>query len=490
MSTRNAVLASIVLAALTLALVAWNVSRQQTMCAPSSLGACPAASAFSAIDLPPHADYGKLIRRMEELANFYDSSQSAHARVLRRLYMIESATARSKLPAAMHTSECEIHSAAARSQCADGLPSVPVSPPAGLKAQGRVARHFETQVVVVISSRVLPGESLAFNRVRSQRFGSSDSGGGSAASPAGLAEELLRLPCHLPTSSDFCAPANLTMADDRVGYLTSHDAVAFANMGRLTALHGVVASRRFADPLHLTRSDVVGMVELCHRWFVRTKAAYPHQAQFPSLTFDLLRNGGASQTHPHMQPHLVASRYPGKWEAMRLAACEYAERWERSYFIDVASVHAHLGLVVRRTAHFVAFVALTSVGAGAQIDIVGDGRLTSGDAGAEDLARELGGIFHDVLDAAVSALGWEGSSASCAFPPMDSAVATRSRMPRVCRLVSRGRYGATVSDISANELFETPAVSVDLFEAADSMRKRIAETSGANTERRPAALRG
>ncbi len=174
-----------------------------------------------------------------------------------------------------------------------------------------------------------------------------------------------------------------------------------------------------------------------------------------------------------MQPHLIANRYPGKWEAMRLAACEYADRWQHSLFVDVALVHAHLGLVIRRTHNFVAFVALTSVSAGVQIDIIGDAKVKTDEPGAAALARELGEIFHDVLAAAQLSLSWEGSSASCVFPPMDPAVASRSCMPRLCRLVSRGRYDATVSDVSANELFETPAVSTDLFEAAGVLRKRL-----------------
>ena len=87
--------------------------------------------------------------------------------------------------------------------------------------------------------------------------------------------------------------------------------------------------------------------------------------------------------------------------------------------------------------------------------------------------RELGAVFHSVLSAAQSALGWDAISASCALPPMDAALAARAGMPRVCRIVSRGRYGALVSDVSANELFETPVVSVDLFEAARKMRTAI-----------------
>ena len=100
------------------------------------------------------------------------------------------------------------------------------------------------------------------------------------------------MPCHLPTSSDFCAHANRTMADARVGYLTSAEAVGFSNMGRLTALHGVIATRHFVDPVHLELADVIGMFRLSQQWFARTQAVYPAEAKYPTLTFDLLRNGG------------------------------------------------------------------------------------------------------------------------------------------------------------------------------------------------------
>ena len=157
-----------------------------------------------------------------------------------------------------------------------------------------------------------------------------------------------------------------------------------------------------------------------------------------------------------------------------MASCEYAERWQRSLFVDVASLHAYLGLVIRRSPHFVAYVALTSVGSGPQIDIVGDGRIASGAVQAQHLIRELGGVFHEVLSAAQAVLGWDGISASCAFPPMDETVADHKCMPRACKLVARGRYDATASDISANELFETAVVSVDLFEAAARIREHLA----------------
>lgn len=262
----------------------------------------------------------------------------------------------------------------------------------------------------------------------------------------------------------------------RVGYLLEQHAIAFANMGRVTALHGVVATRHFSSPVRLSHDDVVSMLVLCQRWFVRMHAAYgPVHAQHPTLTFDLLPNGGASQTHPHMQPHLTsAARYPGKWESMRQAACAYSQAHpSESYYSDVARVHERIGLVLHRSQHTIAFISLTSAGSGPQIDILADGDVPSADQRAEALMRELGGAFHTVLSGAQSALGWDAISASCALPPMDVAHAARAGMPRVCRIVRRGTYGAAVSDLSANELFETPVVSVDLFEAARKVRAAI-----------------
>ena len=457
-----------------LALLVWNAAQQPKVdiVLPSSSGVCSAAAiSFSAVDLPAHSTHDNQPRRMEHLGAMYADLRSKHASLLRRLYIVELGTARSTIPTQMRKSEhlLKVHTTSVT--CTDRMRAFTN---AGLEAQGRDARAFEDQVTVGISSRFLPGESLAFNRVRAQRFGGDGDTNSSGASlrkdPEGLVEELRSLPCQLPTASDFCAPMERTMADARVGYLSNDDAVGFANMGRLTAHHGVVATRHFVNPLRLGRADVVAMFTLTHEWFLRTSAEYPTDAQFPSVTFDLLHSGGASQTHPHMQPHLAASRYPGKWEAMRLAACDYADRRARSLFMDVALVHAHLGLVIRRTDHFVAFVALTSVSAGIQIDIMGDARVSNGKRGAANLNRELGGIFYDVLAAAQLSLGWEGSSASCVFPPMDPFVAKRASMPRLCRLVSRGLYSATVSDVSSNELFETPAVSTDLFVAAASLR--------------------
>ena len=90
-----------------------------------------------------------------------------------------------------------------------------------------------------------------------------------------------------------------------------------------------------------------------------------------------------------------------------------------------------------------------------------------------------------MLAGARAALEWDGVSASCAFPPMRAHLTNAAEslaapgpsaqpltnLPRACRIVKRGHYGGRVSDISANELFETPVVSDDLFVVARALRE-------------------
>ena len=163
-----------------------------------------------------------------------------------------------------------------------------------------------------------------------------------------------------------------------------------------------------------------------------------------------------------------------------MAACDYAGRWGRSFFDDIASLHSHLGLVVARTSNFVAYFGLTSVAAGPQIEIIGNVPSTDElmKIEGEESVVELAGVFHAVLVAAQSVLGWDGISSACVLPPMGTPLSEDGTcLPTLCRIVQRGRYDADISDISANELFETPAVATDLFDASAAVKAYILSES-------------
>ena len=184
----------------------------------------------------PHKHGGRApVRKMEQLFSWFDSHD--HSSLLRRLYVVEHGTSHSIIPRVMQRK---------------------------LQMSGRDPSAFVQQISIYVSSRFLPFESLAFNRVRAQPGGGGGGGGGDGGVhgrswPAAIAEkrsgnldaDMAQLRCGMPGASDFCDPQNRTLADDRVGYLFNDYAVAFSNMGRLNPLHGVIATRDFL-PLRCT----------------------------------------------------------------------------------------------------------------------------------------------------------------------------------------------------------------------------------------------
>jgi hypothetical protein len=187
-----------------------------------------------------------LLGSMEALATCHATSRSQAAALLRELYLVERTTSNSIVPLPMQQR---------------------------LTAKGHDVRAFTVQVSITISNRYVLAESLSYNAVRSHRFSASHastsraSSEGTARTPgeSTLAAELSGLECGQPRASDFCVPRNYTMADVAIGYLTSDSAVAFANMGRLTSLHGVVATRRFASPVRVPSSTPTALCQALPR---------------------------------------------------------------------------------------------------------------------------------------------------------------------------------------------------------------------------------
>jgi len=329
--------------------------------------------------------------------------------------------------------------------------AIPSGMLAKLQAAGKDPNSFRSQSIVSIFDLVRPGESIAHNKLRAQRFGNAAAGSDRQA----IEEHFDALKCKQP---DFCDVVNLVGAETW-GRLEDKGAVTGSNMAKLGMNHGLVIAKNTFQPMRLTESDFVAMFEVTMAWFDRSYAANK-AAKFPVMCCDTMFKGGASQLHPHFQVFLRQKHYSSKWEGISNAAYTYrrpdGSGSAGAYYMDTVATHVWLGLAIGRVASFVSYVPLTAA-SGGEIIIMGQG------SGAD-----IGRIFHKTLEAAYTALGWTAVSTSCAFPSMDPG--SEGIPVTMCRLLQRQKYSSEVNDISANELLATTSVSSDAFELARQLR--------------------
>ena len=97
------------------------------------------------------------------------------------------------------------------------------------------------------------------------------------------------------------------------------------------------------DLTQLTFDEFKDFISLPLVWFdqVREETC---AAVYPTLTWDFLYSGGASQIHPHVQCTVNEDRYYGSFETVRRGAEQYFRLTSRNYFNDFTLLHNLLGL--------------------------------------------------------------------------------------------------------------------------------------------------
>lgn len=78
-------------------------------------------------------------------------------------------------------------------------------------------------------------------------------------------------------------------------------------------------------------------------WFEKAHN-FDTRQRFPSLFWDCLPHGGASQFHPHAHGLLDPNQYAGAFESWHQISLQYYQRLRRSYWSDFVKVHFALGL--------------------------------------------------------------------------------------------------------------------------------------------------
>jgi sugar phosphate permease len=332
---------------------------------------------------------------------------------------------------------------------------------------GKIVSTFQNQSLVTITNVYQPELTVSHNYVRSQRFGITLALGQGEREK--IVTEMAARKCNPP---DFCSPRKHLAGNGAWGDLEDDNAIVRANMGKLSALHGLVLSKNTFQPMLLKREEYMSMFTLTSKWFIQANRHQP-SAHMPAFMYDMMSRGGASQLHPHFQTYLTPKRYLGKFEAARRAAKRYAaDHPHRSYFTDLVNTHfwLGLGLLIRSSPNLseggsiAAYVSLTAV-AGIEVVIVADHNAN---------AAFIGGVFHEVMEASYK-LNWGHVSSGCAFPAIGAEAGTG--LPFVmCRIATRGSHTASTSDVSSNEMFGTAVATEDVLKFASRFRAAIEET--------------
>lgn len=183
----------------------------------------------------------------------------------------------------------------------------------------------------------------------------------------------------------------------------------------------------------------------------------------PHIFWDAMPRAGASQVHTHCQVVATPMRYLSAAHKLRSAAFAYTQATSgRNYFSDLISALDSIGLAVPFGEAVICANLTPPVGV--ELWIM-----------SSSPSRDFCMAFHAAIDALRSTCHMHAFTASINLPPMSSDDETSAPidsvgMPTVGRIVDRGAFGDSRSDMSANEIYGSPVTAVDPFELVRQIR--------------------
>lgn len=301
----------------------------------------------------------------------------------------------------------------------------------------------ERQRIVRVSNQVT-GEGTLFNQLRARRpiraellsEGGPDSGVGAA-----LRDD----PWATPTEAT---------PEDSFGRLSNDHGVTAANIAKYDAVHSIIVFSD-PDPLAFTRESVAAHLGLAQDW-VRVAHDDDPAARYPYIMWNCLWRAGGSIVHGHTQVSLARGRHYAKIERLRADAERYRVQNGDSYFDDLVSIHASLGL-----AHKVGDVSVL-----ANLTPLKEKEcllIADSSAGAAAALKALGAALFDTLRVYRDTLGVRSFNVGVLLPPVAETLESWEGFPVVVRIVDRGSLETRTSDIGGMEMFAESVVAADPF---------------------------
>eukprot|EP01060_Flectonema_neradi_P006080 TRINITY_DN1405_c1_g1_i1.p1 TRINITY_DN1405_c1_g1~~TRINITY_DN1405_c1_g1_i1.p1 ORF type:complete len:423 (+),score=39.47 TRINITY_DN1405_c1_g1_i1:85-1353(+) len=362
-----------------------------------------------------------LINRVPELPEFLRNTKNKD--LITKLYSVEEKVGRLSVPDTFHDKVKEMFKA---------YPG------------GSDSLHFvESQTLVTIYNRYTHDHTL-FNTIRRYRPGYREK----------LTDEEDRVLRKLiddgrGDNCDFCNPGRT--ASDIFGKIEGTHCYIAANVAKYEKWHSLLISKEH-DPLKFDLAAISDYLQTASKYFSKVHSVDP-SAVAPHLMWDSTGRASASQMHQHMQMS-ISTHYYTKAQILRDQSMEYSNQFGRSLFVDMASVHHQLGLLIRR-GDAVLMSHLTPVKE-RELIVVGSTK-----------SKEFAELLYLALRGLIDVAGTRSFSCAIVFESLDN----MDNTPGLARCIDRGAPQDVRNDVGAMEFYGSNNVGQDPFELMAKIRE-------------------
>jgi len=244
-------------------------------------------------------------------------------------------------------------------------------------------------------------------------------------------------------SCDLCNYQNMT-AIDPLGRMENRHAYSAANAFKFDQWHSMFMPRQH-DITKLTFEQLKDVYTLAWKW-IRAVHQQSPKHRFPTLLWDSLPHGGASQVHPHIHATVHSENYYGQFETIRYSSERYFRDYEnvknhrnKNFFRSIQDIHMALNLTVSLNGLTV-IVPITSR---KEYDLI---------VLAENFDERVIRVIYQILQGYFNKLKQFSFSSCLYLPPLSPNEGDRGVTPVYFRIIPRGQVSSLLSEVSSLDL--------------------------------------
>ncbi|CAF0927047.1 unnamed protein product [Rotaria sordida] len=256
---------------------------------------------------------------------------------------------------------------------------------------------------------------------------------------------------------DLCNYQNMT-AIDSLGRMENRYAYSAANAFKFDQWHSMFMPKQH-DITKLTFEELKDIFTLAWKWF-QTVHKQSSSHRFPTLLWDSLPHGGASQVHPHIHATLHSDHYYGQFESIRFASERYYREYiniskhgKKNFFRTIQDIHMAFNLTIS----FNGITVLIPITSRKEYDII---------VLAENFDERFIKVIYQIIQGYFNKLKQFSFSSCLYLPPLSPNQDDSGLTPVYYRIIPRGQISSLLSEISSLDLLSIHNVNklpADLF---------------------------